>query len=89
MGEQTTALGSQEGWRSEGYAARVHYAGETDHYSVEYYEPASCVLYWHVKSDGEVAVPVARDTVPDPLRTRIREDLAAAGIEPSIEKTRV
>jgi hypothetical protein len=44
------------------------------------------VLYWKVKGDGETAVPVGRDTVPDPLRARIREDLGAAGLDPEIER---
>lgn len=86
MGELTAALGTQEGWRSEGYAARVHYEGATEHYSVEYYEPSSHVVYWRVDGDGERAVPVARAAVPGPLRTRIREDLAEAGIDPEIER---
>jgi hypothetical protein len=43
------------------------------------------VLYWHVKGDGETAVPVGRESVPDPLRARIREDLAAAEIDPEVE----
>ncbi len=85
MGEQTTALGEQEGWQAEGYAARVHYRGGDDHYSVEFYEPSGCVLYWKVKGDGETAVPVGRDTVPDPLRERVRQDLAAADIDTGLE----
>jgi hypothetical protein len=81
------ALGEREGWRIEGSAARVHYSGATDRYSIEYYEPSNCVLYWKVPPEdaGETAVPVGRDTVPTPLRERIREDLAAAGIEPETE----
>jgi hypothetical protein len=31
-------------------------------------------------------VPVGRSTVPTPLRERIREDLAAADIDPAVEK---
>ena len=46
MGEQTTALSKREGWRSEGYAARVHYEDATEQYSVEYYEPTGVVVYW-------------------------------------------
>ena len=79
-------LDSLDGWQTEGYAARVHYRGADDHYSIEFYEPSECVLYWKVKGDGETAVPVGRDTVPDPLRARIREDLNAAGIDPDIER---
>ena len=85
MGENTSALAEQEGWRAEGYAARVHYEGTEDYYSIEYYEPSDCVLYWKVKGDGETAAPVGRETVPDPLRERIRMDLEAAGIDPAIE----
>jgi hypothetical protein len=79
------ALGRRDGWQVEGYAARVHYRGAGDHYSVEYYAPSDCVLYWKVKGDGETAVPVSRETVPGPLRTRIRDDLSAAGIDPDVE----
>jgi hypothetical protein len=85
MGEQAGALGTLEGWQSEGYAARVHYEGATDRYSVEYYEPTGCVVYWEVLDDGEAA-PVDRETVPGPLRTRIREDLSEAGVDPEIER---
>ena len=86
MGETVEALAEREGWRAEEFAARVHYRGADDAYSVEYYEPSDCVLYWKVKDDGETAVPVGRGTVPDPLRTRIREDLEAAGIDPDVER---
>ena len=81
------ALADREGWRADadGYAARVHYRGADDRYSVEYYAPSDCVLYWKVRDDGDVAVPVGRDTVPDPLRTRIRADLEAAGVDPDVE----
>lgn len=79
------SLATREGWRVEGFAARVHYQGGGDHYSIEYYEPSDCVLYWKVKGDGETAVPVGRKTVPDPLRARIREDLAAAGVDVDVE----
>ena len=85
MGELTTALSKQEGWHSEGYAARVHYEGAADRYSVEYYEPTERVVYWRVRGDGE-AVPVERASVPDPLRERIRTDLSAAGIDPDAER---
>lgn len=89
MGDLATELGRQEGWQSQGYAARVHYDGAGDRYSVEYYEPTDCVVYWTVKGDGETAVPVGRDTVPDPLRARIREDLATAGIDPDVEERKL
>ena len=79
------ALADREGWVAEEFAARVHYRGDGDRYSVEYYAPSDCVLYWKVKGDGETAVPVGRDTVPDPLRARIREDLDAADVDPSVE----
>lgn len=85
MGERTAALAEQEGWRSEGYAARVHYEGARERYSVEYYEPADRVLYWRVAGGGERAVPVSREAVPEPLRRRIREDLSEAGVDPEIE----
>lgn len=84
MGKKTTALSKQEGWQSEGYAARVHYEGATEQYSIEYYEPTDCVIYWRVRDDDE-AVPVGRDTVPNPLRRRIREDLSEAGVDPDVE----
>jgi hypothetical protein len=83
--DDVTALAAQEGWQAEGYAARVHYRGADDHYSVEYYEPSGCVLYWKVRGDGEIAVPVGRETVPDPLRERVRLDLREAGIDPEVE----
>lgn len=78
-------LEALEGWRAEGFAARVHYDGGEDRYSIEYYEPSNCVLYWRVKGDGETAVPVDRGTVPEPLRERIREDLRTADIDPRVE----
>jgi len=85
---ELSALGDQEGWQTEGSAARVHYSGATDRYSIEYYLPSDCVVYWKVPpaEGGETAVPVGRSTVPTPLRERIREDLAAAGIDPEIEQ---
>jgi hypothetical protein len=88
MSEDLAGLSDQEGWQVEGEAARVHYEGTTDRYSVEYYAPSECVVYWKVPpSDAETqtAVPVARTNVPDPLRARICEDLQAAGIDPTIE----
>jgi hypothetical protein len=86
MHEDVDALADRDGWQSEGFAARVHYEGAGDYYSIEYYGPSDCVLYWKVKGDGETAVPVARDTVPGPLRERIRQDLDAAGIDPAVER---
>jgi len=86
MSEQVSALAECDGWRDEGFAARVHYEGAGDRYSVEYYAPSDCVLYWKVKGDGETAVPVARESVPEPLRERIRLDLAEAGIDPDVEE---
>jgi hypothetical protein len=84
--EAVDALADREGWTAEGFAARAHYRGDGDRYSIEYYAPSDCVLYWKVKGDGETAVPVGRDTVPDPLRARIREDLDAAGVDAGIEE---
>lgn len=80
-------LGRLEGWQVEGSAARVHYRGGTERYSIEYYAPSDCTLYWKVPpaEAGETAVPVGRDTVPEPLRERVREDLATAGIDPEID----
>lgn len=86
MSETLAALGAQEGWHVEGRAARVHYQGGTDQYSIEYYEPSDCVLYWKVDPDGDLAVPVGRNTVPTPLRQRVREDLAAADLDPDVER---
>ena len=86
MTDRTADLDALDGWHAEGYAARVHYRGADDHYSIEFYDPSECVLYWKVKGDGETAVPVGRDTVPDPLRERIREDLETAGIDPETER---
>jgi len=87
MDERLDALGEREGWHVEGRAARVHYRGETDRYSVEYYAPSGCVVYWKVPPEGggETAVPVGRTTVPDPLRERVRLDLEAAGVDPEVE----
>ena len=86
MHDAVDALAEREGWRAEGYAARVHYDGAADRYSVEYYAPSDCLLYWKVKGDGETAVPVGRESVPEPLRERIRADLAAADIAPETER---
>ena len=84
-GSVVAGLDAQDGWQAEGFAARVHYRGADDHYSVEYYAPSDCVVYWKLKGDGETAVPVSRETVPDPLRERVRLDLDAAGADPSLE----
>ncbi len=83
-----TALGDREGWQVDGQGARVHYSGEGDRYSIEYYHPSECVLYWKVPpaDGGGTAVPVGRSTVPTPLRERIREDLRAAGLDPELER---
>jgi len=90
MDDRLEALGEREGWRIEGAAARVHYRGETDQYSIEYYAPSDCVVYWKVPPEdadaGDTAVPVGRETVPTPLRERIRADLAAADIDPDVER---
>ncbi|WP_435180319.1 DUF7538 family protein [Halorussus sp. AFM4] len=86
MDERVESLADRDGWQAEGFAARVHYRGGDDYYSVEYYAPSECVLYWKVKGDGETAVPVGRDTVPDPLRERIRQDLTEAGVDPEVER---
>lgn len=86
MSDRLNALTEQDGWQSEGFAARVHYEGAGDAYSIEYYEPSDCVLYWKVKGDGQTAVPVSRQAVPSPLRERIRMDLDAAGIDPDVER---
>lgn len=85
---ELSALADQDGWHREGQAARVHYSGATDRYSIEYYAPSDCILYWKVPPEdhGKTAVPVGRSTVPTPLRERVREDLSAAGIDPSVEQ---
>jgi hypothetical protein len=85
MDEPLNTLAEQDGWQIEGYAARVHYKGGDDHYSIEYYAPSECILYWKVKGDGETAVPVGRNTVPEPLRERIRQDLDEADVDPEVE----
>jgi hypothetical protein len=85
MGEKVDELTRQDGWQADGDAARVHYQGGSDQYSIEYYEPSSCVLYWKVPPNDGVAVPVGRHTVPQPLRDRIRMDLDAANIDPTVE----
>jgi len=82
-------LEEREGWRVEEVAARVHYQGDGDRYSVEYYAPSDRVVYWRVSASGATAVPVDREDVPAPLRTRIREDLSAAGLDPDAERARL
>jgi len=88
--EAVDALGELEGWTTEGFAARVHYRGEGDRYSIEYYAPSDCVVYWKVppteREGTDTAVPVGRNTVPTPLRERVRADLAAAGIDAAVER---
>lgn len=82
-------LGGLEGWRVEGPAARVHYRGADDRFSVEYYADPECLVYWQVHEDEDVASPIDRERVPAPLRAKIREDLAAADIEPDVERARI
>ena len=104
MHDSIAALVRQEGWRAEGAAARVHYDGGGDRFAVEFYADAERVLYWTVpapEGDGSeasdadeptptaTAAPVSRADVPDPLRRRIREDLDAAGVDPSVERREV
>lgn len=95
MYDSIAALVRQEGWRAEGAAARVHYDGGGDRFAVEFYAEADAVLYWTVPGDGEpatdaetngTAAPVPRESIPDPLRRRIREDLAAADVDPAVER---
>ncbi len=86
MDDSLSALSEQDGWKVDDFAARVHYRGADDYYSIEYYEPSHCILYWKVKGDGEMAVPVGRGTVPTPLRERVRQDLDSAGIDPEVEQ---
>jgi hypothetical protein len=105
MHDSIAALVRQEGWRAEGAAARVHYDGGGDRFAVEFYANAGRVLYWTVPAPGDdlddaggaadssttpaTAAPVARTDIPDPLRRRIREDLAAADIDPDVERREV
>lgn len=80
------SLAQLDGWHSEGYAARVHYEGATERYSIEFYERGARVLYWKVnEADADAAAPVPRETVPEPLRERIRQDLKEVGIDPERE----
>ncbi len=91
MDDAIAALTTREGWRAEGGAARVHYAGATDddRYAVEYYADAERVVYWRVPADGATATPVPRANVPDPLRRRVRRDLEAADVDPAVEERSV
>ncbi|OYR47043.1 hypothetical protein [Halorubrum sp. Ea8] len=103
MHDSIAALVGREGWRAEGDAARVHYdGGGGDRFAVEFYADAERVIYWTVPvADGDgpeatdaatataTAAPVPRDDIPDPLRRRIREDLAAADVDPSVERRQV
>lgn len=88
MHESIAELVKLDGWRAEGSAARVHYEGGTDRFAVEYYAASGVVLYWSVPDEAESspATPVARARVPDPLRERIRRDLAAADVDPDVER---
>lgn len=86
---ELAGLAEQDGWQTDEEAARVHYEGETDRYSIEYYPPNEQVLYWRVAGSGDratTAVPVPRERVPAPLRERIRADLRAAGVDPAVER---
>ncbi|EMA63565.1 hypothetical protein C468_09775 [Halorubrum kocurii JCM 14978] len=98
--DSIAALIGREGWRAEGDAARVHYDGGGARFAVEFYADAERVLYWTVpaaESDAAAepdasaatAAPVPRERIPDPLRRRIREDLAAAGVDPDVERREV
>lgn len=80
------SLAQLDGWHSEGYAARVHYEGASERYSIEFYEHGAWVLYWKVTESDAAAVPVPRETVPEPLRERIRQDLKQVGIDPERER---
>lgn len=42
---ELAGLAEQDGWQTDEEAARVHYEGETDRYSIEYYPPNEQVLY--------------------------------------------
>ncbi|MDZ5811577.1 hypothetical protein U4E84_09500 [Halorubrum sp. AD140] len=102
MHDSIAALVRREGWHAEGAAARVHYDGGGDRFAVEFYADAECVLYWTVpvapgsgaspaddSTTTATAAPVPRGEIPDPLRRRIRDDLAAAGIAPDVERRQV
>ena len=97
MDDSIAALVRQEGWRSEGNAARVHYEGGGSRYAVEFYAGVGTVLYWTVpaaldpEDDPEpgTAMPVPRAEVPSGLRERIRGDLAAADVDAGIERREI
>ena len=89
MRDSIAGLVKQEGWRGEGAAARVHYDGGGDRFAIEFYAGAERVVYWTVPSESASATPVPRETIPDPLRRRIREDLATAGVDPDVERQSV
>ena len=93
MYDSIAALVRQEGWRAEGPAARVHYDGGSDQFAVEFYADVDRVLYWTVPDAGaegdDTAAPIPRETVPDPLRRRIRDDLESAGVDPGVERRSV
>ncbi|SFH69010.1 hypothetical protein SAMN04488066_11833 [Halorubrum aquaticum] len=40
-------------------------------------------------SGTDTAAPVPRESVPDPLRRRIRDDLSDAGVDPAVERRTV
>ena len=89
MDNVLNTLDSQDGWQRHGDAARVHYLGAGDRYTIEFYAPNGRILYWKVPAEDdprEQAVPVSRETVPAPLRERVREDLELAGIDPTSER---
>ncbi len=88
MHDSIAELVKLDGWRAEGAAARVHYEGAADRFAVEYYADSDAVLYWSVPDEAgsSPATPVARGTVPGPLRKRIRRDLAAADVDPDVER---
>ena len=86
MRDSIAGLVKQEGWRGEGVAARVHYDGGGDRFAIEFYAGAEVVVYWTVPDESESATPVPRGAIPDPLRRRIRDDLAAAGVDPDVER---
>jgi hypothetical protein len=89
MRDSIAGLVKQKGWRGEGTAARVHYDGGGDRFAVEFYAGADVVVYWTVPDGSESATPVPREAIPDPLRRRIRDDLAAAGVDPDVERQAV
>ncbi|WP_418283160.1 DUF7538 family protein [Halorubrum sp. DTA98] len=91
MDDSIAELVKLDGWHAEGAAARVHYEGAGDRFAVEYYAGTDAVLYWSVPDDdgSSTASPVARASVPNPLRKRIRRDLAAADVDPEVERREI